>query len=329
MFEQIRANKIKSGLILGGMALLLVSVGYAAGEYLAPGGGVVGLIGAGVLWAVMAATSYFAGDRMLLGMSHARPITKTEDQRLLNVVEEMCIASGLPMPKVYVIDDSAPNAFATGRKPEKASIAVTSGLLSKLSRDELQGVVAHEMSHIKNRDVLFMMIAGIMLGVIVLICDFYIRRMFWFGTPRRRGRGRGGGQGVLMLVAILLAVVAPLIARLMYLAISRRREYLADASAAALTRYPEGLASALEKIANDQEVLEAANRATAPMYIVNPIKAWEKRARSLTSTHPPIHERIRILRSMGHSFALADYERAYCSTTGKKRLMSQTTLEGA
>jgi heat shock protein HtpX len=226
------------------------------------------------------------------------------------VVEEMSIASGLPMPKVYIIEDSAPNAFATGRSPQTASIAVTRGLLDKMNRDELQGVVAHEMGHVLNRDILFVMMAGILVGVLVLICDFYLRG-FWRAGGRRTSSKRGGGQGILILIAIILAILAPIIARLLYLAISRRREYLADATSAALTRYPEGLASALEKIANDPEVLEVANRATSPLYIVNPIKPFEERYCAWASTHPPIGERIKILRSIAGTANYLAYQNAW------------------
>ncbi|NOZ20085.1 MAG: M48 family metallopeptidase, partial [Planctomycetes bacterium] len=251
---------------------------------------------------------------------------------LVNVVEEMAIASGLPVPKIYLIEDSAPNAFATGRTPETACVAITRGLLDKLNRDELQGVMAHEMSHIQNRDILFMTLAGIMLGVIVLLADFYLRHIWWTGGRRRSrsGRGGGGAQAIMIVVAILLAILAPIMARLLYFAVSRKREYLADASAAELTRYPEGLASALEKIAGDKEVLEVANRATAPMYIVNPIKPFEERARrfsGLTSTHPPLKDRVAVLRSMAGGYSLAEYQSAWQQTTGTRRtLMSKRTI---
>jgi heat shock protein HtpX len=203
------------------------------------------------------------------------------------------------MPAIYVIDDSAPNAFATGRDPEHASVAITTGLMEKLSRDELQGVMAHELSHVGNRDILFATMVGIMVGSIVLIADFFLRSFIWGGGRRRSRDSRGGGGGaILVLIALLFAILAPLFAKLLQLAVSRQREYLADASAVKLTRYPEGLASALEKIARDREVLEVANRATQHLYIVNPIKPFEKRAKSLFSTHPPLEERVARLRSM-------------------------------
>jgi heat shock protein HtpX len=229
-------------------------------------------------------------------MSRAREIRKEDDPQLFNVVEEMSIAAGTPMPKVYVIDDTAPNAFATGRDPEHAVVAITTGLLQKLKREELQGVMAHELSHVQNRDILFSMMVGIMVGSIVMISDFFLRSMLW-GGGRRRDNEKGGG-GLLIILALALAILAPIFARILQLAISRQREYLADASAVMLTRYPEGLASALEKIAGDREVLEVANRGTQHLYIVNPIKPFEERAKSLLSTHPPLAERVARIRAM-------------------------------
>jgi heat shock protein HtpX len=213
---------------------------------------------------------------------------------LLNVVHEMAIASGLPVPAVYVIDDSAPNAFATGRDPAHAVIAVTTGLYQKLDRDELQGVIAHELAHVRNFDIRYTTLVAVTVGAIALLADFALRRMWWGGPTRSRHRG----SGPLILVAVLVAVLAPLSARLLQAAVSRRRETLADLGSAEMTRYPEALARALEKIEADPEVLEAANRATAPLYIVNPIKSFEKRAASLLRSHPPTEERVRLLRGL-------------------------------
>jgi heat shock protein HtpX len=243
----------------------------------------------------------------------------------------MSIAAGLPMPKVYIIDDTAMNAFATGRNPQHASVAITKGLLMKLNRDELQGVMAHEMSHVKNRDILFMMMAGILLGAVALLADFFLRsRLYAVGGYRRRSsREEGGAQAVALVIAFILAILAPIFARLLYLACSRRREYLADASGAMLTRYPEGLASALEKISQDREVLEAANRATAPMYIVHPVKAFEERAAAMFSTHPPVEERIAILRSMGRSVSMSDYERAWRKYHAGEKFASASAIAAA
>jgi len=246
--------------------------------------------------------SYYGGSAALLSISGARPIQKQDDPQLWNVVEELCIAANVPMPKIYLIDDTAMNAFATGRDPEHACVAITTGLRQRLQRDELQGVMAHELSHVRNYDIRLAMVAAIMVGLIVLLADL-LARYFWWGGGRRRGRGGGGAQILLIVVALLLAILAPIFARLLQLALSRQREYLADASAAELTRYPEGLAKALAKLEADTEVLEVANRATAPLYIVNPFKPHEKRfqASSLYRTHPDTKERIERLMSIGHS----------------------------
>ena len=296
MYDEIAANKRNSWLLVAAVTAVLVVLGFLLGEYW--GNGYVG-VGFAVVIAVMASLSaYYNGDKMVLSMSRARRIERKDHPQLSNVVEELAIAGGLPMPAIYIIDDSAPNAFATGRDPEHASVAITTGLLEKLSRDELQGVMAHELSHVGNRDILFATMVGIMVGSVALIADFFLRSMFWGGRRRSRSSDRSGGGAILMVVALVLALLAPLFARLLQLAVSRQREYLADASAAKLTRYPEGLASALEKIAADREVLEVANRATQHLYIVNPIKPFEKRAKGLFSTHPPLEDRVARLRSM-------------------------------
>jgi heat shock protein HtpX len=262
----------------------------------------IGGIAAGisVLFSII---SYYGGDRMILAVSHARPIVHDDDPELFNVVEETAIAAGAPMPRVYVIDDSAPNAFATGRDPQHAAITVTSGLRAKLTRDELQGVIAHEMSHIGNYDIRLMLLMAVLVGTIVMLSDFLWQTLFWSGVSggRRRSRDESGGNPValvLVVVAVVLGILAPLLARIIQLAVSREREYLADASAVELTRYPQGLASALRKIDDDPEVLEAANRGTAHLFIANPIKTFEKRAGSAFASHPPIEERIRRLESL-------------------------------
>ncbi len=295
------------------MGILLLMVGYLLGLYFF-NSGTGGLVIALAIWAVMNLVGYFQGDSILLTMSRARKISRDDHPRLYNVVEEMKIASGLDkMPDIYIIDDPALNAFATGRDPDKASVAITSGLLQKLNRDELQGVIGHELAHIKNRDVLLMAMCSILLGSIVILA-WYASRVMIFGsmTGSRRSSSAGGGQAqlIIFVVAIVLMILAPIMAQLIYFAISRKREYLADASSALYTRYPEGLASALEKLAASTQQLKTANKATAPMYIINPFHKKGMAASDLSSTHPPISERIRILRSMaGGSFT--DYDRAY------------------
>ncbi|MFO7652598.1 MAG: M48 family metallopeptidase [Candidatus Krumholzibacteriia bacterium] len=328
MFEQIAANKRRSVVLVVGMALLLFALGWFGGAALAGGdgtgaGGYVGLFLAAVIWLVLTLVAYFQGDQVFLRIAGARRIEKEDLPVLWNVVEEMTIASGLGrMPAVYVIDDPAPNAFATGRKPENAAVAVTSGLLRALSRDELQGVVAHEIGHIRNRDILLMLYAGVLAGAIVLIAEVGLRSFLWGGRGRsRRSSGDGGGgqaQALIMIVAIVLMILAPIVAQLIYFAISRKREYLADATAAVYTRYPEGLASALEKIAAAPQKLASANKATAPMYIVNPLARRGAAAADLTATHPPISQRVKILRSMTQA-GWEDYDASYRAVSGKEQ----------
>jgi heat shock protein HtpX len=298
--DRISVNKRNSVLLIAGFLAFVAVFGYIIGYAWIgdPVGALFGLALAFVVGLISGLATYYGGDRMVLAASRAKEITHEDAPQLFNVVEEMSIASGLPMPKVYIIEDSAPNAFATGRDPEHASVAVTRGLLEKLDRDELQGVIAHEMAHVGNYDIRYAVLVGVLVGTTVLISDFFLRGL-WFGGGRG-GRREGGGQIQLIMiaVAIVLAIVAPLFARLLQLSISRQREYLADASAVQLTRNPAGLADALQKISGDREVLEVANRATAHLYIANPIKKFEKRSKGLFSTHPPIEERIKILRSM-------------------------------
>jgi heat shock protein HtpX len=322
MWEQIRANRRNSILLLMMMAAALGLVGWVIGMAVVPSrqGGLLGVAVALAVWLILALVSFSGGDAIFLAASKAVPVEKSVHPQLFNVVEEMAIAASLPMPKVYIINDPAPNAFATGRTPQNASIAVTAGLLGKLNRDELQGVVAHEMSHILHRDILFVTIAGVMLGAITMLSQVFLRSMFYSsmaGSSRRyssRSRNAGGAQAIMLLIAIICAILAPIMATLLYFALSRRREYLADAGGARLTRYPEGLASALEKISQNTVPLSVANKVTAPMYIVNPLQKKGMKLSDLTSTHPPISERIRILRSMaGASFS--DYSDAFKKAT--------------
>jgi heat shock protein HtpX len=324
MWELIRANKRNSIILMALMAAVLMALGLVIGmAVFGAEGGFIGLIVATGIWLVLLLVSFSSGDQIFLLASRAKPVTHDVHPQLFNVVEEMRIAAALPaMPKIYIINDPAPNAFATGRSPQTASVAVTAGLLARLNRDELQGVVAHEMSHILHRDILFVTLAGVMLGSIVLLSEIFLRGMFYSSMGSRRrysSGGKGGGQAqlVLMLVAVIAAILAPIMAYLLYFALSRRREYLADAGAARLTRYPEGLASALEKIANDPSPqLQSANKTTAPMYIVNPFKKKSQMKLSdLTSTHPPISERIRILRNMTHGASFKDYSNAFTQVT--------------
>lgn len=322
MFEAIRANKIKSAILVVLMAFLLIGMGYVIGYAVArrPEGAYIGVAVAMVVWVIMAMVSFFSGGDVMMRVSSAVEAAPEDYQQLHNVVEEIAIAAGIPKPRVFVIFDGSPNAFAAGRGPRTACVAVTSGLLDKLNRDELQGVIAHELSHILNRDVLYMTMLGVMVGVIVLMCDFFLRYVWFTGGGRRRSRDeRGGGnaQIIFLIIGLVMAILAPIIARLLYLATSRRREYLADANGAVLTRFPEGLASALEKIANDPDPLEEANRATAPMYIVNPLNKMSVTSR-LLSTHPPLEERVAILRTMGTGITLNDYQTAWKAVTKQK-----------
>jgi heat shock protein HtpX len=297
MYTSISANKRNSFFITIAITAFLIVLGYFLGVYW--GSGYAGVAISFLLALIMSLAAYYSGDKMVLAISRAKRIEKRDYPQLFNVIEELSVAGGLPMPAIYVIDDTAPNAFATGRNPQHASVAITTGLMQKLNRDELQGVMAHELSHVGNRDILYATMVGVLVGSIAMISDFFLRSFFWSGGRRRRSDEKGGGIGaILVIVALALAILAPICAKLLQLAVSRQREYLADASAAMLTRYPEGLASALEKIAGDKEVLEVANRATQHLYIVNPIKPFEKRASSLFSTHPPIGERITRLRAM-------------------------------
>ena len=336
MWEQIRSNRIRSTILVMGMALILLLLGFFIG--LAVGSWIVGLIIALILWGIMTLIAFFQGDSIILSMARARKIGPADNPRLFNVVEEMKIASGLEkMPDVYIIDDPALNAFATGRDPNHSAVAITSGLLQILNRDELEGVIGHEISHIKNRDVRLMSLLTVLLGTIVILA-WYAWMFAFVGAANagggrsssrdRRGGGGGGLQILGVLIALLLAILAPIFAQLIYFAVSRKREYLADASSALYTRYPEGLASALEKLAHSETPLRSANKATAPMYIINPFKNKGMSVNDLTSTHPPIADRIRILRSMAGG-SLADYERAYAQTEGKGGVIPPSALSDA
>jgi len=301
-YGQISENRRNSTLlaliVIALFGVLGFAIGYAITGYTA---GALGVSGIALLLGSLAAVgSYFGGDSVVLSVSGAKEVDETSAPQLLNVVREMSIAANVPMPKVYVIDDTAPNAFATGRDPNHASVAITTGLLEKLDREELQGVIGHEMSHVRNFDIRFALLVGVLVGSIALMADFFLRFTFWGGGRRSNNdnRGSGGLQVVFFVIAILLSILAPIAARFVQLAVNRQREYLADASSVELTRNPYGIERALAKISEDQEVLEVANRATQHMYFTNPIKKFEQRASGLFSTHPPTLDRINRLRQL-------------------------------
>ncbi len=292
IYEEIAGNKRASYLLFFLFISFIVFLGWIFGEAFALGH--LGIAIAIVLAIILSIAAYYNSDKIVLAISRARPASREEFPHLYHTVDGLAIAAGISKPKCYVIDDTAPNAFATGRDPEHAVICVTTGLLKKMNRAELEGVIAHEMSHIKNYDIRFMMLVTVMVGIVALMSDFMLRSFIWGG----RSRNRGGGSMVIIGIALLLAVLAPIAGVLMKMALSRRREYLADASGALLTRYPEGLASALEKLAADKEPLEAANKATAHLYIINPLTGRKSRLNNLFSTHPPLEERVKRLRAM-------------------------------
>ena len=302
-YDQIAANRRNSFLMAAFVVVLLALLGATIGYAVlgSPQGALLVLAFAVLLGAGSGAFTYFAGDSLVLAVSQAREVDEAQAPKLMNVIRELAIAANVPMPKVYVIDDTAPNAFATGRDPAHASVAITTGLLEKLDREELQGVIGHELSHVRNFDIRFSLIVAVMVGVIAVLADFFLRFTFW-GGARSRGSDRDGGgnaaQAIIFIVAIALAILAPLISRFIQLAVSRQREYLADASSVELTRNPYGLERALAKIAEDPEVLEVANRGTQHLYFTNPIKKFEQRSSGLMSTHPPILDRINRLRQL-------------------------------
>lgn len=300
--EQIDANKRGSFLLVCVMLLLLTALGACVVGLWRAKFWYVGAAGAFGLGAICSLVARAYGPKIVLGISGSREATAQEDQMLRNVVEEMAIAAGMPMPKIYVIEDSSPNAFATGTSPQNGIVCITTGLLAKLNRDELQGVMAHELSHIRNYDIRYMTMVSVLGGLIVLLADFLqsqLRWGFWGGRSRSNNDNDNNNPlGLIFLVlSIVLAIVAPLAGMMLQLAVSRKREFLADASAAEMTRYPEGLISALQKISNDPDELESANRATQHMYIVNPLQLAQERA-DLFSTHPSTEARINALRGM-------------------------------
>ncbi|MBI2330519.1 M48 family metallopeptidase [Candidatus Daviesbacteria bacterium] len=271
--------------------IYVIARGFGYGEV-----GGLGITGFALIMAgLMNFVSYYWSDKIVLGISGAKLIQKKDNPEIYRIVENLCIAAGLPTPKVYIINDTATNAFATGRDPKHAAIAFTSGILQKLNKQELEGVTAHELSHVGNRDTLVMAVVSVLVGTIALLSDFFMRSMLFGGRDRENK-----GNTIFLVIAIVAAILAPIVAMLIQLAVSRRRELLADASGVLLTRYPQGLASALQKISSDREPLEVANRGTAHLYIVNPLKGQEAKAwlASLFNTHPPIEARIKALREM-------------------------------
>lgn len=291
------SNKRNSVLLIIFLFIFLIILGFIFGYIFDIG--YLGPILALIISTVTTLISYNMGKSIVLKISGARRVTKEDEPQFVNVVEEIAIAAGLPTPETYIIESNALNAFATGKNPNDSAIAITRGLLNKLNREELSGVVAHEMSHISNLDIRFSMLVGVIVGTIVMLSDWLLRYLFWGRRGKRNRReGGGGAEIIILLIAILLAIIAPILAKLIQMSISRKRELMADAKGVEFTRNPEGLASALEKIAQSSIKLETATRATAHMFISNPFKDFSKKSSALFSTHPPIESRIRILRSM-------------------------------
>jgi len=295
IYQEISANKRNSVFLMMAVIALVCALGYifsaAQGDTTYGGVWIAVIISFG-----MTAISYFQGDKIALWTSGARPLEHDENKYVYHLVENLCITSGLPMPKIYIMPDPAINAFATGRKPEMSSIALTTGAIEKLTNEELEGVIAHELSHVKNYDIRFMMLVAVMVGSISILSNIFLRSRFMFGG-RSRDNNNGNIGAILTIVGVILAILSPLIAELIKLAVSRQREYLADASGALLTRYPAGLASALQKIAADGQPMARASTATAHLFISNPFGPGKKFS-SLFSTHPPVEERIKRLRAM-------------------------------
>lgn len=299
MFENIKRNKIESGIIVSIFILVITLIVYYICNALKLGtfSIVIALIfSIGSAWG-----SYYYSDKIVLSLNKARPATKAEDLKLVNILDALMISSGLPVkPRLYVVDDMQPNAFATGRNPQNAVICVTTGLLEKLDYYELEGVIAHEMSHIKNYDIRLSCVVSVMVGFIVMLSDLFSRTLFWGGLKDRDSESKG--NGILMLVGLIFLILSPIFGSLMQLALSRKREFLADATAVEFTRNPDGLISALEKLENDPNQLETANNATANMYIVNPFKKdsknGKKKSSSIWSTHPSTEDRIEALKNL-------------------------------
>jgi heat shock protein HtpX len=295
--SQVQSNKAKTYAIMVGFVVFIVLLAYVLGNSM--GYGNSWLFIAVVFSVISSFVSYYWGDQLVLAMSHARPADRNQDFDFFTVAENLAMADGLPKPRLYVIEDEAMNAFATGRDPEHAIVCATTGLLNRLERPEIEGVIAHELSHVKNYDTRLMAVVAVLVGTVAFLADWFMRSLWW-GGRRNRDDDRGNLGSLFMILGIVLAIISPLIATIIQLAISRKREYLADASGAFLTRYPEGLARALEKLNRDPQTMSAATNATAHLFIVNPFKGKDMGAwfSGLFDTHPPIVERIKILRSM-------------------------------
>lgn len=291
MYKEIDSNKHKSILLIVIFCAFILFIGWIVSKYTSIGS--AGLVIAGFFAFFTTLFGYYSGDKMALWSSGAQPLSKAENPYVYRMVENLCITAGLPVPKIYIINDPSPNAFATGRDPNHASIALTTGLIQKLENQELEGVIAHELSHVKNYDIRLMTLVIVLVGLINILA----RLVFQTGFSGSRDRDRDNGNSIFLIVGIVLIVLSPIIAQLIKLAVSRKREYLADASGALLTRYPEGLASALEKISQDKQPLKRAEAATAHLYIANPFGQNSLMA-NLFSTHPPIQKRIEALRKM-------------------------------
>ncbi len=293
MYNQIDSNKRRTWVLMIIFVIFVLFLGWILGEW--QGSGYGGIILAGIVALVMILISYFRGDKIALGLSGAKPIEKSNNPYVYRMVENLCITAGLPLPKIYIINDSSMNAFATGRDPQHASIALTTGIIEKLENEELEGVIAHELSHVKNYDIRLMTIVVVLVGTVALMTHIFWRTRF-IGGGRRRSGGQAGT--IIAIIGLLALIFAPIVANLIKLAVSRKREYLADASGSLLTRYPEGLANALAKISRDGRPLAKANPATAHLFIASPFGQVKKGINNLFSTHPPIEERIKKLRSM-------------------------------
>ena len=293
-YTHIEKNVLKTWTLISVFLIFIIGVGWFFSYFF---NSQIILLIAVIISVTQAFLSYFYSDKIILSMVKARRIEKEDNPELYRIVENLSIAAGLPMPRVYIMDELQPNAFATGRNPKHSAVVVTIGLLKKLEKPELEGVIAHELSHIKNKDILLGSVVVVLVGVVALISDFFLRSLFWFG-PRRDSEREGGG--IFLILGIIAAILAPIAATLIRLAISRKREFLADASAVLLTRYPEGLARALEKIASDKSPLRVAKNATSHLFIVSPLKGSQTRNwfAKIFMTHPPIEERIKALREM-------------------------------